>query len=60
MRVSWLIGALVCLIMGLIFTITIIGAIIGVPLIVLSIILLIVGIIIPGRRREVHVYHHRR
>jgi hypothetical protein len=46
--------------MGCILTITIIGAIIGIPLIILSIILLIIGIIIPGRRREIHIHHHGR
>jgi len=59
MRTSWLIGALVCFIIGVGFTITIIGAIIGIPLILLSLILLIVGIIIPGEKKEIHIYHKK-
>lgn len=58
MRISWLIGALVCFFMGLVFTLTIIGAVIGIPLIILSLILLIVGIVIPGRKTEVHIHHY--
>ena len=41
MRTSWLVGALICFIIGIILTITIIGAIIGVPLIILSLVLLL-------------------
>jgi len=59
MRTSWLFGALVCFIIGIVFTIIIIGAIIGVPLIILSLILLIVGIIIPGQKKEIHIYHKK-
>jgi len=60
MRISWLFGALVCFIMGVIFTISILGAIIGIPLILLSLILLFIGIIIPGKRRVIHVHHHNK
>jgi len=59
MRTSWLLGALVCFIIGIVFTITIIGAIIGVPLIILSLILLVVGIIIPEQKKEIHIYHKK-
>lgn len=51
MRSSWLFGALVCFIIGLVLTITLIGAVVGVPLIILSLILLIIGIIIPGQKK---------
>lgn len=60
MRISWLVGALICFIMGIILTMTIIGAIMGIPLIILSVILLVIGIIIPGKRREIHIHHHKR
>ncbi len=60
MKTSWLIGALICFIMGVGLTITIIGAIIGIPLIILSVILLIVGIIIPGQQKETHIHHHKK
>lgn len=46
--------------MGIILTMTIIGAIMGIPLIILSVILLVIGIIIPGKRREIHIHHHKR
>lgn len=59
MRSSWIGGALVTFIIGLILTITVIGAFIGIPLIILSIILLLVGIIIPGHKKETHVHHHK-
>ncbi|MBM3231811.1 hypothetical protein FJZ21_00320 [Candidatus Pacearchaeota archaeon] len=60
MRTSWIIGALVCFLIGYILTTTIVGAILGIPLILLSLFLLIVGIIIPGKRKIVHVYHHKK
>jgi hypothetical protein len=60
MRTSWIIGALVCFLIGYILTTTIIGAVFGIPLILLSLILLIVGIIIPGKKTIVHVHHHRK
>jgi hypothetical protein len=60
MRTSWLLGALISFIMGVILTITIIGAIIGIPLILLSLILLIVGFIIPQSKKEVHIHHHKK
>ena len=50
MRTSWLFGALVCFIIGIVLTKTIIGAPIGLPLIILSIIILILGILIPEKR----------
>jgi len=55
MRTSWLIGALVTFIIGIVLTRTIIGAIIGIPLIVISIILLLLAFIIPGKRRDIHI-----
>jgi uncharacterized membrane protein len=58
MKTSWLIGAFITFIIGFILTLTIIGAIIGVPLILLSLILLIVGFFVPGSKTEVHVHHH--
>jgi predicted membrane channel-forming protein YqfA (hemolysin III family) len=60
MRSSWLFGALVCFIIGVVLTISIIGAIIGIPLIILSVILLILGIIIPGKKKEIHHIHHHK
>jgi len=59
MRTSWLVGAFICFFIGLVLTITIIGAMIGIPLIILSLILLILGIIIPGQKREIHIHHHK-
>lgn len=55
MRTSWLIGALVAVIIGYLFSITIIGAIIGVPLILLGLFLLIVGIFLPEKKRRKEV-----
>ncbi len=60
MRTSWLFGAFVSFIIGLILTITLIGAIIGIPLMILGLILLFIGIIIPGQKNEVHIYHHKK
>ncbi len=60
MRNSWIIGAFVCFLIGWMLTKTIIGAVFGIPLILLSLILLIVGIIIPGKKTIVHVHHHRK
>ena len=62
MRVSWLIGAIVCLFFGIFFTITLIGAVIGIPLIIVSVILLIAGFILPGQKKEVqvHIHHHKK
>jgi len=59
MRTSWLAGALVCFIIGIVLTITLIGALIGVPLIILSVILLILGIVIPGQKKEIHHIYHK-
>ena len=59
MKTSWLIGALVSFIIGMSLTMTIIGAIIGIPLILLSIFLLIFGILLSGNKTEVHVHHHK-
>ncbi len=60
MRTSWIFGAFITFIIGLILTLTIIGSVIGVPLIVLSVVLLILGIIIPGQKKEVHHVHHKK
>lgn len=43
-----LLGALIA-ILGIIFTLTIIGAIIGVPMIIIGIIVFVLGIILPLR-----------
>ena len=59
MRTSWLIGALITFIIGFILTMTFIGAILGIPLIVLSLVLLVIGIVLPGKKTEVHVHHHK-
>ena len=56
MRTSWLMGALVTFIIGVVFSITIVGLVIGVPLIILSLILLILGLIIPGQRTKVKIH----
>jgi hypothetical protein len=56
MRVNWLIGALVCFLIGYYLTITFIGAIIGLPLIVISLIILVIGIILPQKKTIVHVH----
>ena len=53
-------GALVIFIIGLILTLTLIGAVIGVPLIILSVIILIIGIFVPDREKVVHVHHHKK
>jgi len=58
MRISWLIGALVCFIVGVGFTITIIGALIGIPLILISVLFLVLGIVLPEPRKVVHVHHY--
>ena len=60
MRSSWMFGALVIFIIGLILTLTLIGAVIGVPLIILSVIILIIGIFVPGKEKVVHVHHHKK
>lgn len=60
MRTSWIIGALVCFLIGYILTTTLIGAVLGIPLILLSLLLLIIGIIIPGKKTIVHIHHHKR
>ncbi|MEK6894206.1 MAG: hypothetical protein AABX10_01970 [Nanoarchaeota archaeon] len=59
MRTSWLIGALVCFSMGYLLTITIIGAVVGIPLIILSLFIIIIGIIIPGKK-TIHIHHHKK
>ncbi len=58
MRTSWLFGALVTFVIGVILSITIIGAIIGIPLIILSLFLLIIGFFVPSQKQEIHVHHH--
>lgn len=60
MRSSWLLGALVCFIIGIALTKTIIGAVIGIPLILLSLLFLILGIILPEPRSKVIVHHHHK
>ena len=59
MRTSWLICALVTFIIGAFFASTLIGLLVGIPLIVLSFILLIVGFILPGKKTEIHIHHHK-
>jgi len=49
MRISWIIVSVLMFILGVILTVTIIGAVIGIPLILLSIVVFILGILIPGR-----------
>ena len=72
MRTSWLIGALVTFIIGFILTSTIIGAIFGIPLILLSFVILLFGLLLPDKRKitqvispdksgvqqVVHIYQH--
>ncbi len=53
-----MIGALIVFFIGFFLSISIIGLILGIPLIILSLIILFLGIIIPGKRRVVHVHHH--
>ena len=63
MRVSWLIGALVTFVIGYILTTTIIGAILGIPLILISIIILFLAFLIPEKRavvKKVINVHKRR
>jgi hypothetical protein len=60
MRTSWLIGALVTFVIGWFLTSTIIGAIIGIPLIGISVCILVLGLIIPGKVKEVHIHHHNK
>ncbi len=62
MRTSWLVGAVICFFIGLVLTFTVIGAIIGIPLIILSILLLLLGIILPGQKKEVqvHIHNHKK
>jgi fucose permease len=60
MRSSWLGGAIITFIIGFVLTVTIIGAVIGVPLIILSVVLLFFGIIIPGQKKEIHHIHHKK
>ncbi len=59
MRTSWLFGSFVTFIIGVILTITIIGAIIGIPLIILSILLLIISFFVPGKKPEIHIHHYK-
>jgi energy-coupling factor transporter transmembrane protein EcfT len=49
MKISLIVSSIIILLLGLLFTVTLIGAIIGVPLIILGLILLLMGILIPGR-----------
>lgn len=53
-------GALVIFIIGIILSITLIGAIIGVPLIVISLIILFIGIFLPNSKKVIHVHHHKK
>jgi len=54
MRKSLLVTALVLFLIGLILTSTIIGAIVGIPLIFISLILLILGIFLRPKKRKAH------
>ncbi|PIN73719.1 hypothetical protein COV20_05865 [Candidatus Woesearchaeota archaeon CG10_big_fil_rev_8_21_14_0_10_45_16] len=57
MRTSWLVGSLITFIIGFILTITIVGAVLGIPLLSLSIIILIIGLFLPAQKK-VHIHHH--
>lgn len=48
MRVSWLFGALVTFGIGYLLTMTLIGAILGLPLMGLSLLILLGGIFLPN------------
>lgn len=60
MRTSWFGCALIMFVMGLILTITFVGAIIGVPLIIISLIILIIGIFLPNNKKIVHIHKHKK
>lgn len=49
MRISWLIGAGISFVIGFLLTSTIIGALIGLPLIIVSIFILVLGFILPDK-----------
>ena len=60
MRKSLLVTALILFLIGLILTSTIIGAIVGIPLIFISLILLILGIFLRPKKGRVHRREQKR
>lgn len=52
-----IIGGLICFLFGIMLTITIIGAIIGIPLILIGVILFIVGLFKAKEVQRVEVVH---
>ena len=52
MKVSWLIWALVIFIIGFILSVSTTWTIFGIPLIILSVIVLFIGLALPERRRR--------
>lgn len=56
MRISWLLGGLIFFFIGGFLTLTIIGAIIGVPMVLLGIFFLFMGVFLP-EKKVVHVHH---
>jgi len=49
MKLTWIAGAIFLFILGIVLTVTIIGAIIGIPLIILSIFIALLGILLPKK-----------
>lgn len=60
MRSSWLLGALVTFIIGFIFSLSIIGLLIGVPLIVLSLLILFLAFVMPEHKPIVRETVHEK
>jgi len=50
MRTSWILGGLICLAVGVFLTFTIIGALLGVPLAVIGVIIFLLGFVIPRKK----------
>lgn len=62
MRASWILGGLICLAVGLAFSLTLIGIIVGAPLMFIGFVIFIIGFFIPREkdRVEVHIHHHKK
>ncbi len=60
MNTSWMVGGFILFLVGVMLTLSIIGSVLGIPMIFISVIILIVGIFIPGRKKTIKEVHHHK
>ncbi len=60
MRAGLIIAGAVVLLVGFIFTASILGAILGIPLILIGFLVLFLGLILRSKNPEIHIVEHKK